>query len=81
MTQRMLHFVQPFEKSGDALVPQRASRHETADEAILIAMRRRSRCAGIVALTQVFDPRTGEMHGEPLILAVHGEVPFEIAEE
>ena len=39
------------------------------------------RFAGVVAIRQVADDETGEVADEPVILARHGELPGNIAEE
>lgn len=74
-----IHVVQQFEKQGKRLVAGRMMQFKTPQEAIGRAERDAARCAGVAAVTQVVDPESGEVEGEPVILARHGDLPAELA--
>ena len=81
LTEKTYYIVQPFEKQGRKLVAAPATQCRTDAEAIARAERDAKRFAGVIAVRQVADEETGEMADEPVILARHGELPANIADE
>lgn len=81
MPAKTLFIVQQFEKQGKKLVAGRALDFPSSEAAVGRAERDAKRFAGVVALTQTVDTDTGEVLEEPVVLARHGELPKEFAEE
>lgn len=75
MAEKTLYIVQQFEKQGRRLVQGRQMDFKTADEAIKRTERDAARSVGVIAVQQTVDTETGEVLGEPIVLAQHGEVP------
>ena len=81
MTEKTYWIVQAFEKVGRRLQPAPPTQCKSDAEAIARAERDAKRFAGVVAIRQVADDETGDVADEPVILAKHGELPGNIAEE
>ena len=75
MTEKTLYIIQQFEKQGRKLVQGRQMNFPTAGEAELRAERDAERVAGVMAVAQTVDTDTGEVVGEPHVLAHYGQIP------
>ncbi|MEH6721689.1 MAG: hypothetical protein V7704_22705 [Aurantimonas endophytica] len=81
MPAKTYFIVQQYEKRGRRLVAGRQLPFNTAAEASARADRDADRFAGVVAVQQTVDIETGEVLDEPVVLARHGELPREFAED
>ncbi|SMC43371.1 hypothetical protein SAMN06297251_102161 [Fulvimarina manganoxydans] len=81
MAEKTYFVVQAFEKKGKRLLAVQPTQCRSDDDAIGRAERDAKRFAGVVAFRQVADDETGEVLDEPVVLARHGELPANMADE
>ena len=81
MAEKTYFVVQAFEKKGKRLLPTQPTQCRSDEDAIGRAERDAKRFAGVVAFRQVADDEPGEVLDEPVVLARHGELPANMADE
>ncbi len=85
MPQEIVYAAQAFQKKGKRLEPGQMLMFKSAAEAARRAERGaqnfNGRTVGFVAIQTVVDKETGEVDGEPVVLARFGELPKELRQE
>ena len=79
MSKKLLFLVVPYRASKGELYPAEPRRAESEPHALELAELLAARFPSVIVAELILDEVTGDMD-DPRILAVHGDVPEELAE-